>query len=114
MLRVGFARIWPDKESRLRAWLAELGSRREEVIESFQRETVRQEQVFIVAGDTGPVLVYAIDAQDLGQATAAYKESTLPIDKEHRAVLQDCLQERLNMEPLFDCAINSERTTDAA
>lgn len=105
MLRVGFARIRPEKESRLRAWLAELGTREAEVIESFERETTRHEQAFILQGDVGPVLVYAMEAEDHVHAKAAYKDSSLSIDIEHRAMLQECLLERLNVEPLFDCAV---------
>ena len=65
MLRVGFARVRPEKEQRLRAWLAELSRRLDEVLESFARETTRHEQVFIVLGQDGPLLVYVIEAGDM-------------------------------------------------
>lgn len=107
MLHVGFARIRPERESRLRAWLAELGTRRSEVIETFQQETVRHEQVFIVPGEGGPLLVYVVVADDLTHAATVYKRSSLAIDEEHRAVLEDCLLERLKIEPLFHCAVET-------
>jgi Family of unknown function (DUF6176) len=105
MLRVGFALIRPEKESRLRAWLTELGTREAEVIESFLRETTRHEQAFIMPSEAGPVLVYAMEVEDPVFAAAAYKDSSLSIDIEHRAVLEECLLERLKIEPLFDCAV---------
>jgi Family of unknown function (DUF6176) len=115
VIRVGFARIRPDKESRLHDWLVDLSRRRSEVIESFKRETVRHEQVFILpGGDAGPLLVYVVEAEDHARAAVAYKESTLCIDEEHRAVLEECLLERLKVEPLFDCSIKFGTRTDAA
>ena len=105
MLRVGFAPIRPDKESRLRGWMAELQSRASEVRESFVRETVRHEQVFIVEAKDGPLLVYVIEAEDHGTARTAYASSELAIDKEHQAVLDECLKERLRLEPVFDCLL---------
>jgi len=107
MIRVVFARIRPEKEAQLRAWLAELMARREEVLATFAREGVRHEQAFIIQGDSGPLIAYAIEAEDHAAATAAYRESTLPIDIEHRAVLNECLLAKVQAEPLFDCAVDT-------
>ena len=48
MLRVSFQRVKPNKEAQLRAWLAELSTRAEEVRATFVEETVRHEQAFIL------------------------------------------------------------------
>lgn len=105
MLRVGFANIRPEKEAQLRDWLNELGTRQDEVLETFRRETIRHEQVFIVQAQQGPLLVYAIEAEDHDLAKEAYANSTLEIDKQHRAVLRDCLAEGPALEPLFECSL---------
>jgi hypothetical protein len=105
MIRIAFARIRPEKEQRLRSWLSELMSRRNEVLETFAAEGVRHEQAFVIASDRGPLLVYVIEAENHDAAVAAYRKSTLAIDGEHRAVLNECLFERVQIEPLFDCAI---------
>ncbi|TDP73398.1 hypothetical protein DFR33_10637 [Bradymonas sediminis] len=49
--------------------------------------------------------MYAVEAEDLEKARQAYRESTLPIDLEHRAVLRDALGERVESELLYDLAV---------
>ena len=105
MLRVGFAHIRPDKEARLRDWLKELGQREEEVLETFRREKISHEQVFIVQAESGPLLVFAIEAEDHELARQVYESSTLPIDKEHGAVLRECLEEGPRFTPLFELMV---------
>jgi len=105
MLRVGFANIRPDKEARLRDWLKELGQRETEVLETFRRETISHEQVFIVQSESGPLLVFAIEAEDHELARQVYESSTLAIDKEHGAVLRECLAEGPRLSPLFECRV---------
>ena len=84
MLRVAIERIHPDKEQRLRAWLAELNSRAAEVRETFRDETVRAEQAYIVAGQEGPLLVYVIEADDLARGAKTFAASSHRIDAEQR------------------------------
>lgn len=103
MLIVNFARIRPDKEVRLRTWLAELSARRDEVRASLSQEHTRQEQMYILPGADGPVLVVVMEAEDARRAYAAYATSHLPIDVAHRAVLAEALLEPLELEPLHDC-----------
>jgi len=104
MLTVSFARIKPDKETRLREWLAELGARREEVRRSLSQEGTRQEQMYILPTPGAPVLVYVMEADDVQRAYSVYGASTLPIDESHRAVLAEVLAEQLHLEPLYDCS----------
>jgi hypothetical protein len=105
MIRVTIARVKPDKVGRLEAWLRELMRRQDEVRETFRQETVRHEQAFIVEGRDGPLLVYVVEAEDHERGQAAYRASRLPIDHEHRRVMDEVLAERLKVAPLYDCAL---------
>jgi hypothetical protein len=109
MLTVSFARVKPGMEARLRAWLAELSSRQAEARRSLEQEGTRQEQYYVLPTADGPVLVYAMEANDVKQAYASYGHSTLEIDDEHRAVLAEVLAEPLQIEPSYDCSIAPSR-----
>jgi hypothetical protein len=104
MLRIAFAHIRPEKEERLRAWLKELDQRRSEVLETFRQETTRHEQVFIIRGEKGPLLVYAMEAEDHSAVKAAFESSELKIDVQHRDILRECISGPLLVTPDFDCA----------
>ena len=106
MLKVAIKRIRPDKEERLRAWLAELNLRADDVRETFRDETVRAEQAYIVPGESGPLLVYVMEAADFESGAKAYAESKHEIDAEHRAVMMECLAEALPLEPLYDVSLD--------
>jgi hypothetical protein len=101
MLQVAINPVRPEKEARLRAWLAELDTRADEVRETFRDETVRAEQAFVVAGSEGPLLIYAIEAEDFERGAKAYASSTHKIDSEHRAVMRECLLESPKAMPLY-------------
>jgi hypothetical protein len=105
MLRVTFRRILPGKEEHLRAWLAELSRRADEVRRTFVDETVRHEQAFILHTGSGPVLVYAMEAEDVDRGREAFLGSTHPIDAEHKRVMDECLGERVEVETLYDVAL---------
>jgi hypothetical protein len=102
MLRVSIWRVREGKESKLRAWLEELNSRKDEVRETFRDETVRAEQAYIVPTGDAQVLVYVIEAEDIERGAKAYAESTHKIDAEHRAVMKECLEESLKLAPIYD------------
>jgi uncharacterized ferredoxin-like protein len=102
VLRVRFFRVRPEQLERLRSWMAELSERRDEVLQTFQSETVRHEAAYLLEGNRGPVLVYIVEAEDLERAARAVEESPFPIDLEHRAVLREVLLEELPVETLFD------------
>ena len=107
MLRVWISRIRPEKESRVRSWLKELGSRADEVRETFRDETVRAEQAYIIAGESGPLLVYVIEAEDPERGARAYAASRHKIDAEHKEVMRECLAEPLTLEPLYNMKLVS-------
>ncbi len=106
MLRVSFQRVKPGKEPRLREWLAELSARDDEVRATFVDETVRHEQAFVLEMNDGPVLVYLIEAADADLGREAFARSNHSIDKEHKQVMRECLAERLEIQPLYDVALD--------
>ena len=83
-------------------------SRQDEVRETFIQETVRHEQVFIIRGEDGPLLIYVTEARARG---AAFQSSQLPIDLEHRRVMNEVLAEKLQVKPLYNCALTEPRTS---
>jgi hypothetical protein len=105
MLEVVFRRVRKDEVDRLRRWMAELGRRAEEVRETFRQETVRHEVAYLLQAADGPVLVYAIEAEDpaLGHRVAA--SSDLPIDVEHRTVMASVLAGPAEVEKLYECRL---------
>jgi len=107
MIRVRIARVRPEKEIKLRSWLEELNRRADEVRATFYAETVRAEQAFIVPTSDGPILVYAMEAEDFEQGTQAYANSTHRIDQEHRAVMRDCLEGSLRLTPIYDVSLDA-------
>jgi hypothetical protein len=102
LLRVRFFKVKPDKVERLRAWMDELSRRRDEVLETFAQETVRHEAAWLLETAEGPILVYAIEAEDLEQARRAVEEHPQPIDLEHLAVMEDVLGAPYPAEQLLD------------
>jgi hypothetical protein len=102
VLRVSIRHVREGQLERLRWWLAELNRRRDEVRETFAQETVRHEQAYIVAAGEGHLLVYAMELEDEERARAAFQASTLPIDAEHRHVMDEAVGEPADAELLYD------------
>ncbi|HZD16241.1 MAG TPA: DUF6176 family protein [Pseudonocardiaceae bacterium] len=91
MIQTAIFRIRPEKLERLTAWLAELQDRRDEVRETFAQEGVTHEQAYVINAADGPLLVYVMEAPDHRRASEAFRNSTLPIDTEHKAVMAEVL-----------------------
>lgn len=104
MLTVSFARIRAGQEDRLRDWLAELATRQDEARQSLAQEGTRHEQLYVLPGAEGAVLVYVMEAEDVQRAYSAYGASQLPIDLEHQAVLVQVLEAPLVIAPLYECS----------
>jgi Family of unknown function (DUF6176) len=94
--------VRPEEIGALRAWLAGLMTRQDEVRETFRNEGVRHEQALLLAGADGPVLVYAIEVEDADRAHAAYASSRLPIDLEHREIMARVIEAPARAELLYD------------
>lgn len=103
MLRVSFLRVQPEQVERLRQWMSELSRRKNEVRETFAQEKVHSEMAYLLETREGPVLVYAMEAEDLQYAGEAYKASTLPIDLEHGQVMSEIVSGLAQVELLYEC-----------
>jgi hypothetical protein len=101
-LRVRFFRVRPEKLDRLRWWLNEVARRRDEALETLANESVRHEAAWLLESAEGPILVYAIEAEDLIRVDRAFESSSFPIDHEHRRVMDEVLVEPFPSEPLLD------------
>ena len=88
VLHLTFRRVRPGQEDALRAWMAELGERADEVRTTFRQEGVRHEQAFLLPTPDGLVLIYAHEVDDPEAAHATHAQSSLPIDAEHRERMQ--------------------------
>ena len=105
MLSLQFRKIKPEREGQLRAWLAELNARAEEVRDTFRDEGVQHEQGYILPTSEGPVLVWAAQLNDPDEASRVFAKSSHPIDIEHDRVLRECLDGRLALSPVLDVAL---------
>lgn len=108
MIRITFRRVRKGEEDRLRAWLAQLNTRRDEVRETFEREGVRHEAAYLLETPEGLVLVYAVEAEDFAKAHHAYAMSPLPIDHEHRVILDATLGEKVPAHLAYYCDFPAE------
>lgn len=103
MIKLAVRYVKPEEEHTLRQWLSELNRRRDEVLATFVQEGARQEQAYLAEIAGRSVLIYVMDAEDHEHAARAFKESTLPLDLEHRRVMDRVLGERVKVELLFEC-----------
>ena len=71
------------------AWLREVdGPRRAEALESLAAERVAHETAMIIDTADGPVIVYAMETDDLANSTSVPDGSPRPIDAEHRSIMR--------------------------
>jgi hypothetical protein len=70
-------------------WLRQVdGPRRGEALESLAAEGVDHEAAMIIDAGDGPIIVYAMQTDDLERSRAVTDESARPVDAEHRAVMR--------------------------
>lgn len=105
MLTVRVARVKPSEVDRLRAWMAEATQRSDEVLETFVNEGMRSEQWHLLDTSDGPLAIVAMESEDADTASAAFAASELPIDLEHRVVLEQVLDGRVETEVLMDLTL---------
>jgi len=105
MLSVVFSRVRDGEVERLRAWGRELMERSDEVRETFRQEGVRHESSHLIQTADGWVHVIAIEVEDMERARAAFAASKLPIDSEHREVMQAALDGLFPAELLYECRL---------
>lgn len=106
MLEVAFLRVKEDKVEVLKEWMEEIQQRENEVLETFRNEGTRHEAAYLLQDTAGgAVLVYAQETVDPERAHQAFRESELPIDLEHRQVMQDVVAGRLEAEELLNLSM---------
>lgn len=105
MLRVRFLRVRPEKIDRLRWWMGEVARRRDEALETLANESVRHEAAWLLETAEGPILAYAIEAEDMTRVDHAFESSSFPIDHEHRRVMDEVVMEPFPSEPLLDLRV---------
>ena len=70
-------------------WLAEVGGPlRSDAIETLRAEGVTHETALILDTTEGPVIVYAMETDDIEHARAVGAVSTHPIDQRHHEVMR--------------------------
>jgi len=57
----------------------------------------------LITTSEGPILIYAIEAENLEHGQNAFLNSTHPIDLERKQVMQEVLIEPVSAELLYDC-----------
>lgn len=102
MLQTWIHRIKPGMEPRLYQWLAELNARSGELRESFEAAGITAEQAYVLPTESGSFLVYVSEAGNQSHAASVYASSNLPIDLEHRQVMTECVEETLQLAPIYD------------
>jgi hypothetical protein len=98
-------RVHDHEVGRLRDWFAELMQRQDEVRETFRNEGVRHEQAYLLRSAEGTILVYAAEMDDPEAAHRAHAASTLPIDLEHREVMQLAQAAPADAQLVYDVAL---------
>lgn len=90
MIHLVARRLRADHRDRVVDWLQEIGGpRRAEALESLAAEDVVHETAMIIDTSDGPIIVYAMQTDDLEYSRAVADESPRPVDAEHRAVMRD-------------------------
>lgn len=79
-------RIEPGKTGRLREWMREIRTRRDEAIETLQHEGMISEAAFLERTNDGDYLIYYMEAEDLDRDRVyeAFESSPYGIDHEHQ------------------------------
>ncbi|PZT86587.1 MAG: hypothetical protein DI630_35010 [Gordonia sp. (in: high G+C Gram-positive bacteria)] len=103
MIHLVARRIRPNQRDRVAAWLREVNvPRRAEALESLSAEGVTHETAMIIDTADGPVIVYAMETDDLARSGSVTDQSPRPIDAEHRVVMRAADDEPASAEVVLD------------
>lgn len=78
------------KTARFLDWVALVRDRQREAFEAMSGEGVVAEAIMLERGDAGDCVIYYMRARDLERAQQVFASSTLPIDRETRAMIEEC------------------------
>ncbi|MEV6610839.1 DUF6176 family protein [Kutzneria sp. NPDC051319] len=110
MIHLSVLRLRPDKLDRLTDWFSEANERGDEVRQTFAQEGVRHEQAYLLHTADGPLVIYVEEVKDIVAAEAAFRSSTIPIDAEHKAVMAEVIDGKVDTTLLFDMTADGGRT----
>ena len=82
--------IIAGKTERFLEWVSAVQSRQREAFEAMSGEGVIAEAVMLERGAAGDAVVYYQRARDLERAQQVFASSNLPIDRETRAMIDEC------------------------
>jgi len=103
VLRVAIRSVLPDEVDRLRSWLREVdGPRRHEALATLIDEGCRHEQVYLIEGANGPVVVYVMEVEDVELSKSVGASSRHAIDADHKRILSQTLGDRVPAQLLLD------------
>jgi hypothetical protein len=86
----------------LKGWMKELNRPEDEVLETVCSEGTLHESIFLLEGRYGPIVAHVIGVEDPERAREGYRASALPIDLEHREIMEEVLAEALPVEELLN------------
>jgi len=86
----------------VRAWAAELKSRRDEVLQTLRDEGVVIESVFLEEASDGDFLIYYMRARDLKEANRLAQRSRHAIDAYHQEFKRQVWESTIGLELLID------------
>ncbi|MBB3053121.1 hypothetical protein FHS23_004164 [Prauserella isguenensis] len=82
-------RLHPGRRARAVEWMRSFGERYSEAVEAMNNNGLRHEVVFLGSDADGDYLLMMQASDDFAATTRAFLNSTLPIDREALAVLDD-------------------------
>ncbi|WP_227374806.1 DUF6176 family protein [Haladaptatus halobius] len=86
-------KIKRGKTRRLKEWMAEIRRREDEAVETYESEGMYSESAFIEQTNDGDFLVYYMESEDARRAYEAFENSTHEIDREHKEVMKETLED---------------------
>ena len=90
-------KIKSGKTEQLREWMSEVREREAEAVETLQSEGMHSEAAFLEQSEDGDYLVYYMEAEDLHEVYEAFEASSHDIDKEHKQVMDEVLENGENI-----------------
>ncbi len=103
MIRVAIRKVRPGQVGALREWMRQAnGPRRAEALATLVGEGCRHEQVYLLEGADGPVIVYVMEVDEVEQSEQVAEVSSHPIDAEHKRVMALTLGDWVPAELLLD------------
>jgi len=89
VIHLSLRRIKPENRVEVEDWLARVGSElHSQAVDTLIAEGVTHETAVLIDTSDGPVIVYAMETDDIDRARAVGAASASPIDHEHHRVMR--------------------------